>query len=116
MKSVWRAFVLANLLLVSGALPMTTQAVTMEYAVADLTDTTEGEDLWQYTYRVSDRIFNTGHGFTIHFEQTSYGNIEETPPPVNEDWDITVWQPDSAIPDAGAYDALSVTSKVEGAS
>ena len=42
-----------------------------------------------------------------------YKNIEDPPPSVNEDWDITIWQPDLVIPDSGAYDALAMTSKVE---
>lgn len=39
--------------------------------------------------------------------------IEDPPPFVNADWDILVWQPDSFIPDDGAYDALAL---VDGAS
>ncbi len=98
------------------ALPYTTRATTIEYEVKDLPDTTSGEDLWQYTYRVSNYIFTAGHGFTIYFDQTRYKNIGAPTVHVNEDWDIMVWQPDIAIPDFGAYDVLAVTSEGDSAS
>lgn len=90
--------------------------ITIEYEVVDLPDAKSGEDLWQYTYRVSNYTFTAGHGFTIYFEQTRYKNIEVSPTPVNKDWDIIVWQPDSAIPDSGAYDAMAATSKEDSVS
>ena len=65
---------------------------------------------------IANYTFNTGYGFTIYFDYMLYSNIEDPPPPVNDDWDIIVWQPDLNIPDDGAYDALSITSKVDGAS
>jgi len=96
----------------------TSQAITIEYDITDLPDTKPGEDLWQYNYRVSNYNFNAGHGFTIYFDQAHYKNIEKLASPVNEDWDIIVWQPDVAIPDDGAYDALftseSSTSLTDG--
>jgi hypothetical protein len=109
-------FVLASLFWALLVLANATCAITIEYEVTDLPDTTLGEDLWQYTYRVSNYTFTAGHGFTIYFDQTRYKNIEAPTAPVNEYWDIIVWQPDIAIPDDGAYDALAVASKNDGVS
>ncbi len=116
MKKNVFTLILASLFLVLLVFPYTTRATTIEYEVTNLPDTTSGEDLWQYTYRVSNYTFTAGHGFTIYFDQTRYKNIESPPAVVNEDWDIMVWQPDIAIPDFGAYDALAVTSEDDGAS
>jgi len=95
----------------------TAWTITIKYEVTDLPDATSGGDIWQYTYRVSNYTFTAGHGFTIYFDQTSYKNIEvppayvnvENPDEIGEDWHIIVWQPDIAIPDAGAYDALAIS-------
>lgn len=97
-------------------LPHIAAAITIQYQTEDMPDTTAGEDLWQYTYSVSNQTFNAGQGFTIFFDHTLYQSIEDPPLLVNSDWDVMVWQPDAAIPDAGAYDALSLTSKADGAS
>ena len=74
-------------------------ATTILYEATDLADTTSGEDLWQYTYTVSDFVFDTDYGFTIFFDYQLYANLEDPPPSVNSDWDPIVWQPDSSIPD-----------------
>ena len=67
--------------------------------------------LWQYTYAVSDFVFDTDYGFTIFFDYQLYTNLEDPPPSVNSEWDTIVWQPDLSIPgggDDGAYDALAL--------
>ncbi|HHA19074.1 MAG TPA: PEP-CTERM sorting domain-containing protein [Methylophaga sp.] len=86
----------------------TTFAISIVYEATDLSDTTPGEDVWQYTYWLSDYTFNTGYGFTIYFDYQLYSNLEDPPPAVNSDWDPIVWQPDSSLPDDGAYDALAL--------
>ena len=108
MRQATFTLVLASLFLAFMILTGTSLAITIEYEVTDLPDTASGEDLWRYTYRVSDYTFTVGHGFTIYFNQMRYKDIEASTVPVNGDWDIIVWQPDIAIPDAGAYDALAI--------
>lgn len=93
--------------------PGISQAITILYEATDLTDTTPGEDLWQYTYLVSNYTFNTDYGFTTYFDHLLYSDLEDPPPSVNTDWDPIVWQPDPLLPDAGAYDTLAL---VDGAS
>lgn len=88
----------------------TTFAISIVYEATDLSDITPGEDLWQYTYWLSDYTFNTGYGFTIYFDYQLYSNLEDPPPAVNSDWDLIVWQPDPFLPDDGAYDAMALVN------
>ena len=77
------------------------------YAATDLADTTPGEDLWQYSYTVSDYSFGVDYCFTIYFDVSLYSDLGDPPPYVNDDWDIIVLQPDTSLPDDGVYDALA---------
>ena len=89
-------------------------ATSIIYEAVDLADTTPGEDLWQYNYSVSDYTFNTDYGFTIYFDYTFYGDLEDLPTSPNIfDWDVLTWAPDTSLPDDGGYDALAL---VDGAS
>ena len=88
-------------------------ATIISYEATDLADIAPGEDLWQYSYTVSDFVFDTDYGFTLFFDYQLYANLEDPPPSVNSDWDSIVLQPDSGIPDDGTYDALA---SVDGAS
>jgi hypothetical protein len=101
---------LTSLLLVFLLVPVAISgATTISYEATDLTDTTPGEDLWQYSYTVDDFLFNNmNYGFTIFFDYSLYADLEDPPPYVNSDWDLLVWQPDSGIPDDGAYDAFAL--------
>ena len=83
-------------------------ATTINYQVTDLANTTPGEDLWQYSYSVSDYTFNLEYGFTIFFDYSLYSNLENPPLFVNANWDPIVWQP-NALGD-GAYDALALVN------
>lgn len=83
-------------------------AIQISYKAVNLADTTPGEDLWQYSYTVGDYSFDMDYGFTIYFDYFLYSNLEDPAPYVNDDWDPIVWQPDTAIPDDGAYDALAL--------
>jgi len=85
-------------------------AAKITYEVMDLSDTMVGEDLWKYTYTVSDHIFNVDNGFSIFFDLQAYSNLEDPAPAVNIDWDILVLQPDEALPDDGIYDAFSLSN------
>ena len=110
MKKSLRTIVLvlsATLLLIfSGS----SYAITISYQVTDLTDTTAGQDLWQYSYSISGYTFNTGYGFTILFDYSLYSGLEDPPPFVNFDWDPIVLQPTLALPADGTYDALALVN------
>ena len=43
-------------------------AAKITYEVTDLSDIIAGEDLWKYTYTVSDYVFNADNGFSIFFD------------------------------------------------
>ncbi len=91
------------------ASPMgTAHAIGIYYQATDLADTTAGEDLWQYTYTVSDHTFTADTGFTIYFDLGLYDLLDPAPPDPNADWDILTWDPDPNLPDDGAYDAYSL--------
>ena len=83
-------------------------AIQISYQAVNLADTTPGEDLWQYSYTVGDYSFDMDYGFTIYFDYLLYSDLEDPPPYVNDDWEPIVWQPDTGIPDDGAYDALAL--------
>lgn len=84
-------------------------AINILYQATDVADVTAGEDLWQYTYTVSDHTFAVDTGFTIYFDYTLYGAIDPSPSPPNAGWDVLTWDPDGGIPDDGAYDAYALT-------
>ena len=54
MKKVW--FVVASPFLVLLAFSGTAQAINIWYEVTDLPDITPGDDLWKYTYYMSDYV------------------------------------------------------------
>lgn len=81
-------------------------AIVIEYEALDLADTTLGENLWQYSYRVSDYDFLADQGFTVWFDAGLYDNL--VPVSASLDWDALVVQPDLFLPDAGFYDALAL--------
>lgn len=87
---------------------LSVNAASITYEATDLTDNVIGEDLWRYTYTVSDHIFDVDNGFSIFFDYIDYANLEDPAPAVNSDWDILVLQPDSFLPDDGIYDALAL--------
>jgi len=83
-------------------------SVIITYEAQDLTDTTVGEDLWQYTYNVSDHSFTADTGFSIYFDYNLYSDLQDPTPFVNGDWDILTFQPDNLLPDDGIYDAYAL--------
>lgn len=84
-------------------------AITISFVATDLADTTVGEDLWEYAYTVSENIFDTDYGFTIFFDYNLYGAIDPSPVSPNTDWNVLTWDPDTSLPDDGAFDALALT-------
>ena len=85
-------------------------AANITYEATDITDQIVGEDLWTYTYTVSDHTFNTDEGFSINFDNQLYSSLVDPTPVVNSDWDTLILQPDNLIPDNGVYDAVSLVN------
>lgn len=83
-------------------------AATISYTATDLTDVNPGEDLWEYSYTLSDHSFAADTGFTIYFDLGFYDLLEPFPVAPNSDWDVITWDPDPALPDDGAYDAYAL--------
>jgi hypothetical protein len=73
-----------------------------------LADANPGEDLWQYSYSVSGNNFAADTGFTVYFDLGLYDLLDPYPATPNSDWDILTWNPDSSLPDDGAYDAYAL--------
>ncbi len=89
-------------------LPAVAGAATITFTPTDLADTTLGEDLWLYKYRVSDFTFGAGEGVTITFDRALFTKLQNPPPLVNADWNVLTLQPDLALSSNGLYDALAL--------
>ena len=83
-------------------------AISILTQATDLADVADGEDLWQYAYTVSDHTFAEDTGFTIYFDYTLYAGVDPEPFSPNADWDVLTWDPDTLLPDDGAYDAYAL--------
>ena len=84
------------------------RAATVIFTATDLADTTPGQDLWEYSYRVSGVTFTANQGFTIFFDRTLFSQLQNPPSFVNADFDLLVVQPDLALMSNGFYDALAL--------
>jgi len=92
-------------------LPAAANALMIQYAATDLTDTTSGEDLWRYDYTLSGQIFNEYQGFTVFFSPNNYGALSSpSAPNSSSDWDVLRINPDPGIPDDGLFDALALVN------
>lgn len=86
--------------------PCWTSATTIEFTATDLDDTLgPGGDLWEYRYRVSDRVFAHDTGFSIAFAPDLYRDLLASS--VHTAWDVLTFQPDPGLPNDGFYDALA---------
>ena len=103
-----RALLVLGLLMGLCSIPTAVLATTIEFEASDLADVTAGEDLWRYSYRVSDFGFDSDFGFTIFFDYQLYGPLSAAEL-VNADWDVLLIQADLALPDDGFYDALALS-------
>lgn len=83
-------------------------AEVITFTTTDLADATPGEDLWRYSYHVSDYVFGNGEGFTITFDRTLFTQLQSPPPLINSDWEALTLQPDLALSSDGFYDALAL--------
>jgi hypothetical protein len=90
------------------ALPGVAGALVIEYQAVDLADTTAGDDLWEYRYRVGGGSFLGDQGFSVYFDWALYVALQDPPPAVNADWSPLILQPDTGLPDDGLYDALAL--------
>jgi len=103
-----RALLVLGLLMGLCPIPTAVLATTIEFEASDLADVTAGEDLWRYSYRVSDFDFDSDFGFTIFFDYQLYGPLRAAGL-VPADWDVLLIQADLALPDDGFYDALALS-------
>ena len=106
MKKKYLSIIVAGLLTLEAA--VLANATVINYSATDLTDVNIGEDLWQYSYTVSDNAFAADTGFTIYFDLGLYDHLDPAPTAPNADWDIFTWDPDPSLPDDGAYDAYAL--------
>lgn len=104
MKKKYLSILTAGLLTIGAA--GAAKATVISYSATDLADTGTG-DLWEYSYTVSDNTFAADTGFTIYFDLGLYDLLDPAPTAPNADWDVLTWDPDSSIPDDGAYDAYA---------
>jgi hypothetical protein len=86
-------------------LPIRALAVGISFETVDLPDSTPGDDLWEYAYRVQGFDFSRDQGFSVFFDPGLYGALS-TPVPVGSDWDLLAIQPDRFL-GPGLYDALA---------
>lgn len=107
LRKIRMAFAFVFLLLLSIR---PAHASLINFQVTDLPNEMAGEDLWQYTYSISDHSFAADTGFTIYFGYSLYGAIDPFPSSPNADWDLITWDPDIGIPDDGAFDAYALTN------
>jgi hypothetical protein len=84
------------------------QAATITFEAIDLDDVNVGEDLWQYSYTLSEHDFLNEYGFAIYFSPDLYANLQDPVPAVGDDWDVMSFQPDPNVPSDGWYDALAL--------
>ena len=83
-------------------------ATTISFIAENLADTTAGEDLWQYQYKVSDHNFNEYEGFTIWFDYGLYQKLNAVSN--SSEWDVLTTEPEVILgsPDDGNYDAMAL--------
>ena len=83
-------------------------STTITYTAVDLADTTVGQDLWQYRYKVSGSFVQFG-GFYVIFGFGPYTLLEDPAPAVNADWSIVTMQPNPGLTTDGLYSATALT-------
>jgi hypothetical protein len=90
-------------------IPAAAQATVITFEAIDLQDVVAGDDLWQYRYAVSGRVFDPFEGFTIFFDPAVVSAVDPVVAPPNGDWDVLVLFP--GAPGGGfAYDALALAA------
>ena len=95
----------------SLTVPLSAGAFGIDVSAVNLSDTTPGEDLWRYSYKVFDDaslLDDANEGFTIYFDYTAYGTLSN-PTISNADWDLLALSPLPGSLFDGFFDALAVT-------
>lgn len=86
-------------------------ATTITFEATNLKDLVPDQDLWMYTYFVSDAKFEKDDGFAIFFDQKLYDDLSISPKtPGAPDWDPIIIQPDDSLPSDGYLDALALVT------
>lgn len=88
LKSLFRPVALLRSAAVGllALIAISSHAITIEYQAINLTDTQQGQDLWQYKYCVSGYDFKAGEGFDIYFDLSKYGLLSNPQPDNGPDW------------------------------
>jgi hypothetical protein len=99
-------------LLITGLLSLVpgvgvARAVQITFEATDLSDVAPGEDLWSYSYRVTDFTPAPDVAFETLFDAALYRDLQDFPPGV-AGWDILSIQPDLNLPDVGRYSSLAL--------
>ncbi len=105
-RSLFKSAAAAALVALSA---VSTNAITIEYQATNLADTTPGQDLWRYTYKISGYAFQANEGLDIYFAQNLYGALSN-PQPQGQQWyagTSTVIQPNGT---PQIYDVLTIVS------
>ena len=102
-----RALLRLSVILLLLAIPAAAAGTTITFATTDLPDS-GADDLWQYSYLVSDRVFAADEGFTIFFDRGLFKDLQPNPPAPNPDWQPLTVERDLTLPSDGFYDALGL--------
>ena len=106
----WKLFptVLFALVLVLSGWKASGAAISFQ--ATDLTDTTVGQDLWNYSYTLSGFNFQTNQGFTIYFGDSLYRNLHNAQPSSGTDWNMLGVQPDLILHQPGFLDGQALVN------
>jgi len=102
--------------LLSSFPSMVLAATTITYEAIDLTDTTAGEDRWQYRYTVSGDPFPQSFGFEVAFDAATVASIASAPAAPSTDWFVSTTQPMAGVPADGLYSAMALSANASLAS
>ena len=104
-RSLFKSAAAAALVALSA---VSTNALTIEYQAINLANTTPGQDLWRYTYKISGYTFAVNEGLDIYFSQTLYGALSNPQPMLGPQW----FASSSTVIDPGGapqiYDVITV--------
>lgn len=91
-------------------LPSSHGQANVVFEAFDLRDSTPGQDLWRYDYRISDAEFQQGQGFSILFVPSLYASLGSPLAGGSADWSVIAVQPDRILNDSGYFDGLALKS------
>ncbi len=104
-RSLFKTAAAAALVALSA---VSSNALTIQYEATNLADTTPGQDLWRYTYKISGYTFAANEGLDIYFSQSLYGALSNPQPDAGPQWFASA----STVIDPGGapqiYDVLTI--------